>query len=111
MLDKINDNGSLLIDYTYNAIGQMTRQVEGSNTMNVSCNAYGLVKDVRDGSGVLMEEFLYDDQGNRIIKKAWPGRRPKWGINRVVRKKQLLKFIPNELHCLVHFIITLAQTN
>jgi len=37
--------------------------------------------------------------------------RPKWGINRVVKKKQLLKFIPKALHCLVHFIVTLAQLN
>jgi RHS repeat-associated protein len=70
-LDKINNSGSLLVDYTYNAIGQMTQQVEGSNTMNVAYNAYGLVRNVKNGSNQLMEEYFYDDQGNRFITKLY----------------------------------------
>ncbi len=71
MLDKINHNGSLLIDYTYSSIGQMIQQVEGSNTLKVTYDARGLVKAITNGSNVLLEEFLYDDQGNRFIKKKY----------------------------------------
>lgn len=42
-LDKVNHNSSLLVDYSYNSIGQMVQQTEGTNTMNVKYNAYGLV--------------------------------------------------------------------
>lgn len=65
-LEKINDNGSLLVDYTHNAIGQMVEQTENGNTMKVSYNAYGIVNAIRDGSNVLQVSYHYDDGGNRI---------------------------------------------
>ncbi|MEJ7646539.1 MAG: RHS repeat-associated core domain-containing protein [Chryseolinea sp.] len=70
-LDKVNNNGSLFIDYTYNPIGQMTQQVEGSNTLNVTYNAWGKVKDVKNASSQLMAAFSYDDRGNRISKTTY----------------------------------------
>ncbi|MBS1543874.1 MAG: hypothetical protein JST14_09590, partial [Bacteroidetes bacterium] len=70
-LDKVNNNGTLLTDYTYNTIGQMVQQVDGGTTMNVSYTAYGLVKEVRDASNNLMLSYTYDDRGNRIIKTIY----------------------------------------
>lgn len=71
-LDRItqgSSGGTTLIDYTYNAIGQMIQQTEGSKTMKVSYNAYGLVKDIRDGSNVLTQSYMYDDRGD-LVKKT-----------------------------------------
>lgn len=70
-LDKVNHNSAVLTDYAYNAIGQMTQQVEGANTMNVTYNAYGLIKEVRDASNNLMVSYAYDDRGERIKKTAY----------------------------------------
>lgn len=72
-LDKINDNGSLLVDYTHNAIGQMVEQTENGNTMKVSYNAYGIVNAIRDGSNVLQVSYHYDDGGNRIKNTYYEG--------------------------------------
>jgi hypothetical protein len=60
-----------MVDYTYNIIGQMTQQIEGGKTMNVAYNAYGLVKAIRNGSNQLMQEYFYDDQGNRFMSKVY----------------------------------------
>lgn len=65
-LDKINDNGSLLVDYTHNAIGQMVEQTENGTTMKISYNAYGIVEAIRDISNVLQVSYHYDDGGNRV---------------------------------------------
>ncbi|MBL7839200.1 MAG: hypothetical protein JNJ75_03575 [Cyclobacteriaceae bacterium] len=66
-LDKVNHyNGvttNTLVDYTYNAIGQMISQTEGSNVMNIRYTVYGLVKDIRNGSNQLIMENKYDDRG------------------------------------------------
>lgn len=70
-LDKINDNGSLFIDYTNNAIGQVTKQDEGTGKVyNVTYNAYGLVELVKNGSNQVLIDYVYDDQGN-LIKRAF----------------------------------------
>ncbi|MEI9919744.1 MAG: hypothetical protein WDO14_13235 [Bacteroidota bacterium] len=61
--------GSSPVLYTYNSIGQMKQQVEGTRTMKVSYNASGLVKDVKDASNNLMESYFYDDRGD-LVKKA-----------------------------------------
>jgi len=75
-VDKINHNSSLLIDYAYNAIGKMTQQVEGTNTMNVVYNAYGLVKEVRNASSQLMVSYAYDDRGNKVKKISYTSGTP-----------------------------------
>lgn len=67
-LNSVAHNGTPLLDYEYNSIGQMTEQAEGSNTMKVSYNVFGLVKEVRDGSDALRESFAYDDRGNRVLR-------------------------------------------
>src|SRR5690606_1627203 len=56
-VDKINNGSSLLVDYTYNAIGQMTQQAEGGKIMNVAYDAYGLVKSIKNGSNQLLQEY------------------------------------------------------
>lgn len=68
-LDKVNHNSALLVDYSYNTIGQMTQQVEGGNTMNVAYNAYGITKEVRNGSNQLMVSYHYDDRGD-LVKRT-----------------------------------------
>lgn len=45
-LDKINHNTSQLVDYSYNAIGQMIQQAEDDKNLYVRYNAYGLVSEV-----------------------------------------------------------------
>ncbi|MEO7988566.1 MAG: RHS repeat-associated core domain-containing protein [Chryseolinea sp.] len=75
-LDKVNDGGSILVDYGYNTIGQMTSYIEASNTINVLYNAYGLVSEVRKVTNpstnppttIPVEKFVYDDRGDRIQK-------------------------------------------
>jgi len=62
--------GNTTVNYTYNNIGQMTQQTEGSKTMIVAYNAYGLTKEVRDGSNNLTEQYFYDDRGD-LVKKLY----------------------------------------
>jgi RHS repeat-associated protein len=69
-LDKINHNGSQLIDYSYDAIGRMTEQYEDTTKhFKVSYNAYGLVKDVKDDRNRLAMTYVYDDRGD-LIKRV-----------------------------------------
>jgi len=74
---KLNTNqlasvsgGANTVSYLYNNIGQMTQQTEGSKTMKVSYNAYGLTKDVKDGLNNLTEQYFYDDRGD-LVKKLY----------------------------------------
>lgn len=71
-LDRVDHNNgtttTTLTDYTYNAIGQMITQTEGSNVMNIKYNAYGLVKEIRNGSNQLILEYRYDDRGDLVNK-------------------------------------------
>lgn len=63
----ITNSGNAMMSYTYNAIGQMTQQVEaGVATLKVAYNAYGLVKEVRDGTDKLTVSYDYDDRGDRV---------------------------------------------
>lgn len=70
-LASVTDNSNPLLTYQYNSIGQMTQQTEGGNTMKVSYTAYGLTKEIRDGSNNLKVAFAYDDRGNRVKKTAY----------------------------------------
>lgn len=66
-LDKVNDNGSALVDYAYNQVGQATQMVEGGVTKNITYTPYGLVKEVRNGSQ-LVTAYTYSDRGDLLIK-------------------------------------------
>lgn len=68
-LDTIKHNNTPLVEYSYNAIGQMTQQVEGSQTMKVAYNAYGITKEVRNATNQLMVSYAYDDRGD-LIKRV-----------------------------------------
>jgi RHS repeat-associated protein len=70
-LDKINHNSVQLVDYTYNAIGQMTRQNESlKKDFLVSYTPYGLVKEVKDYDTLYnIQTYDYDDRGE-LIKKT-----------------------------------------
>jgi RHS repeat-associated protein len=67
-LDKVNHNSAVLVDYTYNSIGQMITQTEGTKVMQVTYTPYGLVKEVKDGAGQPVVTYTYDDKGNRVKK-------------------------------------------
>ena len=49
-LDKINNSGSLLVDYTFNNSGQLTQQAEGAKTMNIGYSPSRLVTEVRNAA-------------------------------------------------------------
>ncbi len=68
-LSSVTD-GANSVTYTYNGIGQMIRQTEGSQIMKVLYNAYNLVKEIRDGNDVLKEQYFYGDR-NDLIKKLY----------------------------------------
>lgn len=53
-------------NYTYNAIGQLTRNAQNDN--NYTYTASGLVKSVLDSGGDVGVEFVYDDRGHRVRK-------------------------------------------
>ncbi len=71
-LDLVNDGGALLVNYSYNTIGQMIKYEEAGNTIHVLYNAYGLVNEIKKGTDLatatLIEKFVYDDRGDRIQK-------------------------------------------
>jgi RHS repeat-associated protein len=71
-LDKIDQNSSTFIDYTYNSIGQMTQQSEGQDKVyHVTYNAYGLVKEVRNGTNQPVLKYYYDDRGDLVKKERF----------------------------------------
>ncbi len=73
-LDKIKHNGTQLVDYTYNALGQMIQQNEGATrNIKVSYNPYGLVKEVKDANNgdKLLLSYVYDDRGDLIKKISY----------------------------------------
>lgn len=67
-LDKVNHNSTQMVDYTYNAIGQVTKQDEGaSKNFDIVYNAYGLVEQVRkvvNSTSIVLQTYCYDDRGN-----------------------------------------------
>jgi RHS repeat-associated protein len=67
-LDRVDNNGSLMLDYSYNSIGQMTTQTEGAKALNIKYNITGLVSEIRDGSSQLLTSYHYDDRGNLFRK-------------------------------------------
>lgn len=70
-LDKVNQDGLVFVDYTYNSIGQMIQQVEGTTkNFAIFYNAYGLVKEIRNKNDAdkLVQSYSYDDRGNLLQK-------------------------------------------
>lgn len=65
-LDTVKHNSTTLVNYSYNGIGQMTQQIEGSETMKVAYNAYGITKEVRNATNQLILSYEYDDSGDMI---------------------------------------------
>ena len=82
-LDLIKDaaTSQVLMDYSYNSIGQMIRQVEGtSKDFEIRYNAYGLVKEVINklDNNNLIQSYKYDDRGNLLQKVRYQGGAPQW---------------------------------
>lgn len=70
-LESITNENIPFLSYEYNAVGQMIKQTEGSKSMEVSYNAYGLVKEVKNIEGTnLLQRIIYDydDRGDRVRK-------------------------------------------
>jgi YD repeat-containing protein len=67
-LDKVNHNGAEMIDYTYNAIGQMVSQKENGQRWTISYTAYGLVKEIKDSANNKIQTYHYDDRGDMYKK-------------------------------------------
>lgn len=57
--------------FTYDAIGQLVSQMKGSNGMYLDYDVFGQVTKIySDGAkSQIMLSFVYDDDGNRIMKK------------------------------------------
>ncbi len=72
-LARIDHQGSTLIEYGYNLIGQMVAQVENGQGMYVEYDAYGLVKGVyaNEEHTQPVVQFAYDDKGQRLLKKSF----------------------------------------
>jgi RHS repeat-associated protein len=70
-LDRIDKANGGSIDYTYNLIGQMIKQQEGTEAVNVFYNASGLVKEVRDESDNLMVSYLYNEHGQQTKRTIY----------------------------------------
>lgn len=70
-VSTITNGGAAMMSYNYNSIGQMIQQVEGANTMNVTYNAYGLTKEVRNASNQLVVSYAYDDRGDRVKRQSY----------------------------------------
>ncbi len=75
-LDKVNENSAVLIDYSYNAIGQLTRLQEGEDKdFEIRYNAYGLVAEILDknDNDNVLQSYHYDDRGNLLQKVYYTG--------------------------------------
>lgn len=68
-LDKVNHNGLMMVDYSYNSVGQMIQQTEGANTMNVAYNVRGITSEIRNSSNQLIVSYTYDDRGG-LVKRT-----------------------------------------
>ncbi len=70
-LDKVNHNGALFTDYTYNSIGQMIQMTEADKTYKLTYTASGKVKEIRDASDILILKYTYDGGGQLLMKTAY----------------------------------------
>jgi RHS repeat-associated protein len=71
-VSTITQGAITAVTYTYNDIGQVIRKDEGgTKVMNMTYNALGLIKEVRNGSNQLMQTYDYDDRGDLIKKTTY----------------------------------------
>ncbi|MDC0201916.1 hypothetical protein OAJ56_01595, partial [Flavobacteriales bacterium] len=63
--DKVT---STTINYTYDSIGNLIKEQEGSNTTNIDWNLYGKIMHIIKSNDTI--SFTYDPTGNRIKKDA-----------------------------------------
>ncbi|WP_343540265.1 RHS repeat-associated core domain-containing protein, partial [Sphingobacterium thalpophilum] len=58
-------------DYTYDAVGQLASQVKGSSGMYLDYDVSGKVTKIYSDAAkqTIMLSFVYDDDGNRVMKK------------------------------------------
>ncbi len=67
-LDKVTQNSVNYADYTYNAIGQLTKEEKANQTLNFTYNAYGLVSEIRNNSNQILQAYHYSDRGDLLRK-------------------------------------------
>jgi len=72
-LANVRDNGTVLTNYTYNAIGQMIAQTEDGQTMYLTYDAYGNMAGAYANSSHSQPivKFNYDDKGMRVSKETY----------------------------------------
>jgi RHS repeat-associated protein len=71
-VSTITQGAITAVTYTYNDIGQVIREDEGgTKVMNMTYNALGLIKEIRDASNQLMQTYGYDDRGDLIKKTTY----------------------------------------
>jgi RHS repeat-associated protein len=70
-LSGVKHQNSNLLSYTYDAIGQMVQQTEGSNSFSVGYNAHRRANALRTSAGSYIEKYMYDDRGNRAVKEIY----------------------------------------
>jgi len=58
-------------EYTYNAVGQMINQTDGTSQKKLTYDANGLVTAVRDASNLLRIAFEYNERGKRVKKISY----------------------------------------
>lgn len=75
-LDKVTQNSVNYADYTYDAIGQLTKEVKGNQTLNFVYNAYGLVSEIRDNGNQVLQSYHYSDRGDLLRKVFYHGNAP-----------------------------------
>ncbi len=67
--DDIESQGTS--NYTYNAIGQVTGNAKDDDYFEY--DVYGMVTTIKQQGGTLKAAFVYDENGNRAIKKIYDG--------------------------------------
>ncbi|MCZ8355624.1 MAG: hypothetical protein O9340_12870 [Cyclobacteriaceae bacterium] len=75
-LDKVTQNSVNYADYTYNAIGQLTKEEKANQTLNFTYNAYGLVNEIRNNSNQILQAYHYSDRGDLLRKVFYQNNNP-----------------------------------
>ena len=80
-LDKVLQGDTVLLDYTYNAIGQLVKQEKGADAMYVAYDVTGKVTTVYadEAKTEAIVTFDYDDRGFRLSKTTYDSlHQPAW---------------------------------
>ena len=72
-LDKVLQGDTVLLDYSYNAIGQLVKQEKGADAMYITYDVTGKVTVVYADKAKTqaMVAFDYDDRGFRLAKTTY----------------------------------------